>query len=93
MHSGVYGQRLRRLNITGCLLLLEAHDGSASVVQTESSGHGEQPVEWVHQSLRARSSQPQLLVGMLVQLLQFDNSLWVHGVGIDWSIDLDGIKR
>lgn len=61
------------------LLGLDTKKGSASVVQWNSRGHGEQGVEWVDQSLGAGASQPQLLVGVLVQLLQSNNSLWVHG--------------
>lgn len=63
---------------SGSLLVLEATDSSTGVVQTDSGGSGEQGVEWVNKGLGARASQPQLLVRVLVQLLQSDDSLGVH---------------
>ena len=68
------------------LLVLEASNGSAGVVQAGGGGEGKHGVEWVHQHLGARSFQPQLLVGVLVVLLQLNNSLWVHFRVVCWSI-------
>lgn len=60
------------------LLGLDAKEGSAKVVQWNSRGYGEQSVVWVHKCLGTWSSQPQFLVRVLVDLLQLNDSLWVH---------------
>lgn len=68
---------------------LKTTDGSAGVVQTDSSRGSEKSVVWVHQSSGTSTSVPQLLVGVLVQLLQTNNSLWVHCwflMGVVWLV-------
>lgn len=61
------------------LLVLDAENSPSSVVQWKNSAHSEQSIEWEHHKLGVFSAQPQTFVRGLVELLQFDDSLWVHG--------------
>lgn len=61
------------------LLVLDAENSPSSVVQWKNSAHREQSIEWEHHKLGVLSAQPQTFVRGLVELLQFDDSLWVHG--------------
>lgn len=51
------------------LLVLNARNSSAGVVQRQDGAHGEDSVEWVDQELGVLASQPQRLGGVLVLLL------------------------
>lgn len=61
------------------LLVLDAENSPSSVVQWKNSAHREQSIEWEHHKLGVLSAQPQTFVRGLVELLQFDDSLGVHG--------------